>query len=133
MQVGCAVIYHNNKLLLLKKTKGTFKDKYEFPGGKKENLDISIKYCVKRELLEEIGCESYVENLIHFEKIPKEHFNTEQDILLYFYKVKLKNYNITLSDEHSDFKWVTFDEARNLNMIDIDYKLLQKFENYFIN
>ena len=131
MQVGCAVIFENNKLLLLKKSKGIFKDKFEFPGGKREDLDISIKYCIKRELLEEIGCKSYIHELLYFEKIPKIELNTEEDIHLYFYRVQLKNKNITLSQEHSDYLWVTFQEARELNMIEWDYKILDFLEKYF--
>ena len=45
--IGCAIIYENNKLLLVKKAYGDFKDKWEFAGGKKEEEE-TIEECIKR-------------------------------------------------------------------------------------
>ena len=133
MQIGCAVIYQNKKLLLLKKAYGEFKNKYEFPGGKRTKYE-TIQDCVKREVWEEIGCLSNVENLLHYMKIPKgeiQSISTDLDVFFHFVKLT-PNYKIKLSKEHSEYVWVTFKQAKKLNMLKWDYSLLNKFEFYFL-
>ena len=134
MQIPCAVIYHNNKILLLKKAYGTYEGLYEFPGGKRNIEDPNLKYTLKRELKEEINCKGKVLNLIHFMKISKQDCNTKEDLFLYFYHVTLEeNFIITLSKEHTDYKWISFDEAKTIKMIKWDYSLLDYFKHYFRN
>jgi len=131
MQVSCGVIYKNYKILLVKKAYGDYKDKWEFPGGKRDNSDKSIKSGLQRELKEELNCDSVIHDLIHFMKIKKQDINLPQDLLLYFYNVYLVTNTITLSKEHTEFKWVTFEEAKTMDLIKWDYKLLKMFEDYF--
>lgn len=122
-QIGCAVIYREdtNKLFLMKKAKGGL---YEFPGGKRE-LDESITKCVRREVWEELNCESSVHELLHYNKIPDPRYS---HLHLYFYKVNLLTFDIKLSKEHTEYCWVTFDEARKMDLIEWDYKLLDYLE-----
>lgn len=132
MQVGCAVIYDHGNILLLKKNKGKFLNKYEFPGGKREQHDQNIKECVHREVMEETGYDSKVLDLIHFMKISKEDLNSEEDCNVYFYHVHIfGNQNIELSDEHSKYIWTTIDDAKKLPMIKWDYALLDMLKNFF--
>lgn len=133
MQIGCGVIYKDNKILLIKKAYGTYKDKWEFPGGKRDPSDPSLKYCLARELLEEINCDVKVHELIYYMKIKKEQVNLAKDLDLFFYNIQLLTYKIKLSKEHTDFKWVSFSEARNMDLIKWDYKLLSYFDDYFNN
>ena len=132
MQVSCGVIFENNKLLLLKKAYGQFKGKYEFPGGKRTDYE-TLRECLARELLEEISCDSFIGDLIHFAHIKKEDINEEEDINLYFYDVSLLNKDIQLSDEHTNYIWVSFEDTKKINMIDWDYSFLRNIKPYCDN
>jgi len=130
MQVACGVIYKKSRILLVKKAYGDYKNKWEFPGGKRDKFDRSIKQCLKRELIEELNCNSKIGDLIYFMKIKKEDSKTSKDLFLYFYNAQLLSHTITLSKEHTSYKWVSFDEARGMDLIRWDFKLLKYFENY---
>ena len=131
MQIGCGVIYKDDKILLVKKAYGTYKDKWEFPGGKRDPIDKSIQECLKRELLEELNCQTKVHELIYFMKIKKVETGLTKDLNLYFYNIQLLTDKITLSKEHTEYKWVTFIEARNMDLIKWDFRLISYFEDYF--
>ena len=132
MQIGCAVIFHNNSLLLLKKAKGSYINFYEFPGGKREEFDTSIQECIKREVLEEINCKSSVGELIYFLKVDKKEFNTPDDLHVYFHNVSLLSNDIKLSNEHSHYIWTSLDNAENLDMLKSDYQILKYLKNYYM-
>lgn len=127
-QIGCAVIYQENKLLLVKRTSGDFKDLYEFPGGKRK-LGESITRCVRREVWEELNCECSTHELIYYYKIPDPKYS---HLHLYFYRVNLLTFDIKLSREHTQYKWVTLDEAKKMDLIKWDYKLLDYLDEYFL-
>lgn len=130
MEVACAVIFQNNKVLLLKKASGSYAGKFEFPGGKFDNtLDKTLKDCVQREIKEEIGCNCNVYDLILYTQLDPSIFGYE--INLYFYNVKLLDDKITLSDEHTDYIWVTFNETNQINMLDVDHKYIENIKNFF--
>lgn len=133
MQIACGVIYIEGKILLLKKAYGKYEGLYEFPGGKRDDEDLNLKYALKRELREELGCDGSIHELIHFMKINKEDCGTNEDLLLYFYHAKLEDFNIRLSKEHKEYIWVTFEEAKELPLIKWDYALLDYFQQYFRN
>ena len=126
-QVVCGIVYDRDtkKILLLKKAAGDYAGLYEFPGGKREKYDKSIKKCLERELLEEINCYCDINELIYYLYLPK------LDINLYFYNTELATQYIELSEEHTEYKWVKIKEAYNLKMNSEDYKLLKYLETYF--
>lgn len=124
MQIGCGVIYRDKKLLLVKKAKGEYKDKWEFPGGKRETNETTQK-CIEREVMEEINCKCVVGELIYYYKI------REKNMDLYFHNVYLLNLDIKLSEEHTEYKWVSIEEAKKMDLIKWDYTLLEYLEYYF--
>ena len=127
MQVVCGVIINDkNELLLVKKNKGSYKGKWEFPGGKRE--DETLKRCVEREMKEEIGCYTEAEGLILYDKIM---FDKDTPIDLYFYQVELIDEDIYLSDEHSEYKWASYEEIQNMDLLKWDYKYVDKIFEYF--
>ena len=132
MQVGCGVIINKkSQLLLVKKNKGSYKGKWEFPGGKREQ-DETIQQCVEREIREELNCRCDVNGLIVFDKIM---FDKDTPINLYFYDVEMidNEGDIMLSDEHSEYKWVGIDEIQHIELLKWDYQYVKQiFEFYGI-
>ncbi len=125
MKIGCAVIYEDGKILLVKKAYGDFKNFFEFPGGKKKSNE-TIQNCIQREVLEEIGCKSKILELIYD--------YTTSNLHLLFHKVKLLTNNIQLSKEHTDYTWLSVIKAKegcfNGLLIRSDYEFLEYLEKY---
>ena len=124
IHVGCGIIYHNEKILLVKKAYGKFKDKWEFPGGKRKENE-TIHKCVTREVFEETKCIGEANELISFLKI------TEKNLCLYFHNVNLLTTDIQLSKEHTEYMWVSINDAYNYDLIEWDYDLLDYLKFYF--
>lgn len=82
---------------------------WEFPGGHLEDGE-TLKNGLKRELMEEIGfIEDFNPIIIHyFDEVKEKNneliHNLEIDFIVNVDKSKV---NVKLSEEHSDYKWVT--------------------------
>lgn len=84
---------------------------WEFPGGHLEDGE-TIKKGLKRELLEEIGFTNEFNPIIthYYDEIKSKNgkliYNLEIDFII---NVDRSNLEIKLSNEHSEYKWVTKD------------------------
>ena len=80
---------------------------WEFPGGHVEKQE-KICDAIKRELKEELNLELNTNyNLIGYsDELDNNVYTLELDFLVYVDKDKIK---ISLSDEHSEYKWVLKD------------------------
>ena len=84
---------------------------WEFPGGHLEDGE-TIKEGLKRELLEEIGFTDEFNPIIthYYDEIKSKNgeliYNLEIDFII---NVDKSNLEIKLSNEHSEYKWVTKD------------------------
>ncbi|MEK6879906.1 MAG: sulfotransferase domain-containing protein [Nanoarchaeota archaeon] len=128
-----AVIYYieNNVVyyLLLKHIKTDVH--WGFPKGK-INEKETILECAKREIYEETGLSVYIfekgfeENIYYqFEKD-----GVVRDKTVTYFLLKSPEKLTKLSDEHSEFKWCEFDEARDLLSNDNDLYILKRAVDY---
>ncbi len=120
-----AIIEHDNKFLLLKKSlkDSSLEYYWDVPGGKIEN-DEDIEETLKRELEEEIDYHGQfqVGKLLDVYKLP---FSVENNhgLFLVFYKVIAQVNAINLSSEHTSYQWFTKEELK---------KVMQKEEKNII-
>ena len=114
------IIYHptdDNKILLLKRAMDSFSrpGDWDFPGGNVlfgEPHDESIL----REVKEETGLTL---NILHpVQIISRFNEHTQTYYLIINYRARAESEEITISNEHTEYKWVTFEEFDALNPVD---------------
>lgn len=110
--VKIVVLNAEHKVLLLKRSKKCLNPKkWDLPGG---HIDAgeSIEETIKREALEETGLNVEVGPIINVVEFPKEHkaFKEEKRGLRYIALTTDSEVELN-KDEHSEFKWLSFDEA----------------------
>lgn len=131
--VACVVLGKSaatkNKILIAHRAnKGQMGGRWEFPGGKVDGEE-NDKETIAREMLEEFG-----ESVLVGERIAVTDFehNGEKNSLT-AYEVFFNNdglekpFSLT---EHSEVKWVCFDEIPVDNFVDSDLKLLPSVKKY---
>jgi mutator protein MutT len=120
---GC--IIRDNKVLLAKRKSGNLKDKWEFPGGKKED-DESFEDALKREIFEELSIKIEV-----LEKIGEKRFSTDdEDFVLHLYNCRHVGGKINLS-VHSKVVWIKYDDIFKFDMPSADKYFIKNIERYF--
>lgn len=109
-------IVKKGKFLLVKRSEN---DKFlpgdwEIPGGKLE-LGETAEEGVMREVLEETGLDVEVSSIISNWEY-EHNSNQTRYVQLDFLCKAQNNQEVQLSNEHSDYTWVTFDELKNYKM-----------------
>ena len=96
---------------------------WQWISGGVEDFDENLYAAAKREIFEETGVDSNLEltQLECITKIPVvyivKEFRWGNDIFYadeYSFSVKFDNIDIVLSDEHSLYSWMSFEEAKKL-------------------
>lgn len=112
--VVCALLLKDNKILIAKRLKGNYMDKWEFPGGKVEAGETE-EQALAREIKEEMNIEIVAEQFICnniFESVAKV-------IDLRLYLCKHISGEIVLND-HSEYKYVDINELFSYDLAGAD-------------
>lgn len=107
------ILKYNDELLVVKRNESDelYPGAWEFPGGHLEPGE-TLKEGLKRELFEEIGFDKDFEPIIthYYDEIKNKNgkviHNLEIDFVI---NINKSDVNVVLSNEHSDYKWVTKD------------------------
>ena len=107
------ILKSNDEFLVVKRSENDdlYPGAWEFPGGHLENGE-TLKEGLKRELEEEIGFTENFNPIIthYFDELKERNNELIHDLELDFIiNVDSSKIDIKLSDEHSDYKWVTRD------------------------
>jgi 8-oxo-dGTP diphosphatase len=124
--VTAAIIIKNNRTLLAKRSKDSqLAGKWEFPGGKQETGE-SLRECLEREVLEELGVYSdagdiYLESVYHYE---------HGSINLIGMFTNLESYEFSLS-VHDEIEWVDINDILKYDLTPADIPIAKKLLNDF--
>lgn len=122
LQVTCAIIEHNNKVLICQRS-ATMKlpMKWEFPGGKIEQ-DESKEDCLQREIKEELGMIITIDLALK----PVEHNYPDFSICLYPFICKWESGKV-LPAEHKQAIWVNASELLNYDWAEADLPIVREY------
>ena len=125
--VGC-YIKSDDKYLFLKKAKGRNSElTWGVAGGRVEKNE-SPQSAVIREVYEETGIKIDLPGVIHSQTLYVINpYFCDYTLYLYLYD-GYKSQKVKLSDEHTDFTWVSLDEAKKLPLLLGGIKSLTLFE-----
>ena len=112
--VGAAIIKEDKVLVMQRSNQMTLPGMWEFPGGKVEANETEQEALI-REIKEELNVTIKILDYINEASYDYE-FGTVQ---LKVYTAEIISGQITL-EEHSDGKWVTADELKNIDWAPVD-------------
>ncbi|MCR5219234.1 NUDIX domain-containing protein [Treponema sp.] len=122
--------YHDGKVLVAHRNPGgQMGNRWEFPGGKVDGTESDEK-AILREMHEEFDVDVKVLSKICF----KNFVNQDVNLTLHVYSVEFphdglaKPFKLT---EHTEYKWVNFNEIRQHEFVDSDYSILNDCRNFF--
>ena len=114
MEVVAAIIFYKNKVLVTQRKFNEnidFSYKYEFPGGKIEKGELAWQTAI-RELKEETGLDPL--NIFVADHVSRFYeTNGDRINLVPVFGIEVVSKDVILSEEHVDFKWVNYTEAKN--------------------
>jgi A/G-specific adenine glycosylase len=122
IEVGAAIVWHNNKILITRRPEGKMlAGLWEFPGGKQESNE-SIETTIKRELLEETSLEIKLISELGVYKHTYSHFT----LRLHAWQAHAEN----VDQLHTDvpYKWVGVDELKKFPFPEVDRKIIRDIQ-----
>jgi len=127
--VGVAIINRDQKFLVAKRTADKpMPNKWEFPGGKLEKNE-TLQECGIRETKEELELDIKIEGYLGFENI---HYKNK-DFQLHLFTARLKDENqIFVLNEHSEAKWLGFEEFKEYDFPASKLKFVQELKKTLV-
>ena len=129
-----AVIRNNEgKYLVLKRSEReiAYPSMYTFPGGKVEDND-TVEETLVKEAKEEANLDLKPGKILLKDKsfIRPD----DQTVKVFSYLCEVENSdNIKISDDFTDYKWVSFEDLKNMSHVGIEDEILQADKLYNLN
>lgn len=126
------ILIHENKVLLIKKSRGAYKGRYDLPGGSME-FGEKIEEALKREFIEETGIILQSQNYIGHNEYFCNYLNEaneprELHHLGLYYKVSASFDKIKNSPDGQDSLGAEFVDIEKLNQVKISQIALPMIE-----
>lgn len=120
INVGVAVIEHDGKVLIARRSKHVpLSGFWEFPGGKQEPNE-NIEDTIRREIREELNIEiKLTEKITEIECQYKV-----KQFLLFVYKAVFVKGEYSLK-AHDDIQWVTLDQALTFDLLESNIEIVE--------
>lgn len=122
IEVVAAILKDNDKVLATCRGYGEFINMWEFPGGKIEKNE-SREDALHREILEELNVSINIKNFLMTVEYDYPNFH----LIMHCFICSIKDGTINLN-EHSDAKWLTKDELKELNWVPADLDIVAKLQ-----
>lgn len=108
------IIRNNNRILILKVEKGS-KNYWDLPGGRVQ-INEDVETTARREVLEETGI-ALLSNMCHIGMITSSiriPINNEKTVglIFSFYSGDVESDAVTISSEHQQYEWVSYQQAK---------------------
>ena len=111
--VACGIMYHNDKILMGKRTSTSDSPGlWEFPGGKLEKGE-TIEQCLHREWKEELNLNILIDRQVAVSTV-------EKDITCYFFIGKILNITHLQKNVHESIDFFYPYEIKNLQLFEGD-------------
>jgi 8-oxo-dGTP diphosphatase len=119
IEVVAAIIVKDKKILITKRVGGQFDGLWEFPGGKIEKSETHAS-ALTREILEELDIKISIDRFLETIEYRYDTFH----LIMHLYFCSIVEGTIQLN-EHSDLKWITTEDKKNINWVPADVQVLE--------
>lgn len=113
---ACCVAYKDTILIVQRAPHKSSGDAWEIPGGKFEPGELP-EQCARRELFEETKIDASDYPLASIGKLYVSFSEDDQFVLHLFKLIVDKLPEVTLSKEHTNYRWATSSELKNLRLV----------------
>lgn len=103
----------------------------DFPGGKIQEGETDLSKSLQREVMEESGLEINVGEpfAVWQNSFPAHHKYAGKKVYLVAFKCEYVSGEVTLSDEHNKFRWVSKDNYKEADDGTQYFEILEKYFN----
>ena len=124
IEVVAAIIRKGDSIFTTQRGYGTWKDWWEFPGGKMEAGETG-EQALKREIREELNADIRVEKLLRTIEWDYPEFHLTMHCFLCALDGEAPHLN-----EHEAARWLSADELASVHWLPADYGLLPKLAEH---
>lgn len=119
IEVVAAIIIKDGKIFATQRGYGEFKDGWEFPGGKIEQMETPEE-ALAREISEELDTKICVGSLFHTVEYDYPDFH----LTMHCFWANIQSGGLILK-EHEDAKWLTINELDSVNWLPADVEVVE--------
>ena len=125
-----AVIFDENKILLVKRSNPPAKGKWAVPGGK-VMAGENLQYALKREILEETGFNIKVGEIAHvFDVIERDDSQIQFHYVIIDYLCEITGGTLVSGDDALEARWCTANDISTMDVSKHTVNLLKQKYNF---